>query len=175
MERRQIKLLRDANIAIGHQLQHTAVGFGRVFHDIQTANGIVDHVVVGQGGIYAVNVIARPSAKNGTVEIRDNDLRFLPGERDICIVDTVAKTSRLERELSVMLNHRIRIRSVIAVPGWQIHGQTSDDHLVVNENNLPMLWGWKDKADYLMDEDVQAIHEQLTSRCRRSGETRQES
>jgi hypothetical protein len=87
----------------------------------------------------------------------------------------VAKSSRLEHELSAMLNHRIKVRSVIAVPGWQVHGQASDDHLVVNENNLPMLRGWKDANDYLMDDDVDAIHEQLTSRCRKSGATRQET
>ena len=168
LARQQIKLLRDANIAIGHQLQRVAAGFGRVYHDVQTANGVVDHVIVGQSGIFAVNVFACRAPKDGSVAIQDNDLQLMPGERDISIVDTVAKTSRLERELGTLLDHKIRVRSVIAVPGWQVGGQTSEDHLVVNENNLPMLLGWKDKANYLMDDDVDAIHEQLTSRCRMS-------
>jgi hypothetical protein len=29
-----------------------------------------------------------------------------------------------------------------------------------------MLSGWKDKADYLMNEDVDALHNLLTSRCK---------
>jgi hypothetical protein len=170
LAKRQIRLLRDANIAIGHQLQRIATGFGRVYHDVQTANGVVDHVIVGQNGIYAINVFACRAPKDATVAIKDNDLQLLPGDRDISIVDTIAKTSRLERELGSLINNKIRVRSVIAVPGWQIGGQTSEDHLVVNESNLPMLLGWKDKADYLMDEDVIAIHEQLTLRCRVSGD-----
>lgn len=170
LARQQMKLLRDANIAIGHQLQRTAAGFGRVYHDVETANGVVDHVIVGQGGIYAVNVFACRTAKNGSVAIQNNDLQLLPGDRDISIVDTIAKTTRLERELSSMLDHRIKIRSVIAVPGWQVDGQTSEEHLVVNEKNLPMLLGWKDKTDYLMNEDVDAIHTQLTMRCRKASE-----
>ena len=137
-----MKLLRDANIAIGHQLQRTAAGFGRVYHDVETANGVVDHVIVGQGGIYAVNVFACRTVKNGSVAIQNNDLQLLPGDRDISIVDTTATTTRLERELSTLLDHRIKIRSVIAVPGWQVDGQSSEDHLVVNEKNLPMLLGW---------------------------------
>ena len=137
LERRQIKFLRDANIAVGHQLQHTAANFGRVYHDVETANGVVDHVIVGQTGIYAVNVIACRPSVDGTVEILGNDLVFSPGEREWSIVDIAAKTSRLELKLSELLSHPINIRSVIAVPGWQAHGQASDDHLVVNENNLP--------------------------------------
>jgi hypothetical protein len=168
--RHQIKLLRDANIAIGHQLQRVAAGFGCVYHDVETASGVVDHVIVGQSGIYAINVFACRAIKNGEVEIHDNDLQLLPGDKDICIVDAIAKTSRLERELGSLLEHRIKIRSVIAVPGWQVNGQKSEDHLVVNENNLPMLLGWKDRAEYLMNEDVDAIHAQLTSRCRMASE-----
>jgi hypothetical protein len=170
LARQQMKFLRDANIAIGHQLQRTAAGFGRVYHDVETANGVVDHVIVGQRGIYAVNVFACRSMKNGSVAIQNNDLQLLPGDRDISIVETIAKTSRLERELSMLLDHRIKIRSVIAVPGWQVDGQTSEEHLVVNEKNLPMLLGWKDKDDYLMNEDVDAIHAQLTLRCRKASE-----
>lgn len=166
LARYQIKMLRDANIAIGHQLQKTAAGFGRVFHDVQTANGIVDHVVVGQSGIYAINVFACRAAKNGAVLINGNDLQLLPGDKDISIVDTIAKTVRLEKELSALLDHRIKVRSVIAVPGWQVNGQDSEEHLVVNESNLPMLLGWKDQSEYLMNEDVDAIHAQLTLRCR---------
>jgi hypothetical protein len=172
--RHQIKLLRDSNIAIGHQLQRVAAGFGRVYHDVETANGIVDHVIVGQSGVYAINVFACRAIKNGEVAIQDNDLQLLPGDKDISIVETVAKTSRLERELGTLLKHRIKVRSVIAVPGWQVNEQTSEDHLVVNENNLPMLLGWKDKAHYLMNEDVDAIHEQLTSRCRLASEIPQQ-
>lgn len=170
LARRRIRLLRDANIAIGHQLQRLAASFGRVYHDVSTANGIVDHVIVSQSGVYAVNVIANRPSKSGSVEIQNNDLKFSPGDHGISIVDTIAKSVRLERELSGMLDHRIKVRSVIAVPGWHIGGQRSDAHLVVNEINLTMLRGWKDQADFLMNEDVDAIHELLTSRCRMSGE-----
>ena len=33
---RQVRFLRDANIAVGHSLQRIAVGHGRVFHDVVT-------------------------------------------------------------------------------------------------------------------------------------------
>jgi hypothetical protein len=78
-------------------------------------------------------------------------------------VSTSKKTAALEREFRRLLDHRVRVRSVIAVPGWEVHEQSSDEHLLVNDRSLPMLRGWKDQADYLMNEDVDALHEMLTA------------
>ena len=50
---------------------------------------------------------------------------------------------------------------MIAVPGWQVDEQTSEEHLILNDGSLPMLRGWKDQADYLMNEDVDALQTML--------------
>lgn len=165
LTRHRIRLLRDANIAIGHQLQRIAAGFGRVYHDVETSAGIIDHIIIGQNGAYAVNVFARRPAKNGNVQLDNNTLLFEPAGKIRSIVATAKKTAALEREFRRMLDHRVRVRSVIAVPGWQVTGQPSEEHLLVNDRSLPMLRGWKDQADYLMNEDVDALHKLLTSRC----------
>jgi hypothetical protein len=162
VERRQVRLLRDANIAVGHQLQRIATGFGRVYHDVETSAGIIDHVIVGQNGAYAVNVFARRPAKNGHVELDNNSLLYQPSGKTHTIVATAKRTAALERDFRRLLNHRVRVRSVIAVPGWEIHEQSSEEHLLVNDRSLPMLRGWKDQADYLMNEDVDALHQMLT-------------
>lgn len=164
--RRQVKLLRDANIAIGHQLQRMATGLGRAYHDVETSAGIIDHIIISHNGAYAINVVARPSARNGTVELRGSDLIFNPSGSSHSIVETGARIASLEREFRRLLDHRVRVRSVIAVPGWDIVEQNCDDTLLVNERNLPMLRGWKNKADYLMNEDVDALHKMLTSHCK---------
>ena len=169
--RRQVRLLRDANIAIGHQLHRIATGFGRVYHDVTTNAGIIDHVIIGQNGAYAVNVFARRPAKNGDIRLEKNSLVFNPSGSSHSIVATAKKTAALEREFRRLLDHRVRVRSVIAIPGWHINEQGSEEHLLVNDRSLPMLRGWRDQADYLMDEDVDALHELLTSRCRLLAET----
>lgn len=171
--RRQIKLLRDANIATGHQLQRIAAGFGRVYHDVETSAGMIDHVVVGQSGAYAVNVLARRPARGGDVSLDQNKVVFQPSGKSRSIVETAKKTAALEREFRRLLDHRVRVRSVIAVPGWQITQQSSEEHLLVNARSLPMLLGWKDQADYLMDEDVNALHDLLTTRCTLVAETKE--
>jgi len=161
INRHRIKLIRDANIAVGHQLQRVAAGFGRVFHDVETTAGIIDHVIVGQSGVYAISVFARRPARQGHVELDNNKLLFSPDGKTRSTVATSKKTAALEREFRRLLDHRVRVRSVIAIPGWEIHEQSSDEHLLVNDRSLPMLRGWKDQADYLMNEDVDALHEML--------------
>ena len=167
LARRQVKFVRDANVAIGHQLQSIASGANRVFHDIETSAGIVDHVLVGQSGIYAVNVVARRGGRKGSATLRDGHLAFSGSNAKIPVTDTTASTARLEKEMCRLLGHKIRVRSVIALPGWDIGEQLSERHLLVNERTIAMLRGWKDQSDYLMNEDVDALQKDLSLRCSR--------
>jgi hypothetical protein len=167
LARRQVKFVRDANVAVGHQLQSIATGANRVFHDVETSAGVVDHVLVGQTGIYAVNVVARRGARKGSAVLSGSDLKFADSDATIDVVEVTASTARLEKEISRLLGHKIRARSVIAIPGWDIGEQASEHHLLVNERTISMLRGWKDQSDYLMNEDVDALQKELTARCQR--------
>lgn len=164
--RHRVRLLRDANIAVGHQLHRIAAGIGRVYHDVETSAGTIDHLVIGPNGAYAINVVARRPARKGSVYLDGKQLVFEPGRHPESIVETAKRTAALEREFRRLLDHRVRVRSVLAVPGWQVNRQSGEDHLVVNDKSLSMLCGWKDQADYLMNEDVDALHRLLTTRCR---------
>jgi hypothetical protein len=174
-EWRQVRFLRDANIAVGHSLQRIAVGHGRVFHDVPTPAGVVDHVIVGPGGIYAINVVAHRAMRRESVQLADGELRFKPDDKTISIADIAAKTTRLEQEFRDILKNSVRVRSVIAVPGWHAESQSGNGCLIVNERTLPMFRGWRDEADYLLDEDVQTLQQHLTRTGRRSPIARRRS
>lgn len=161
-----IRFVRDANIAIGHQLQRIASSHGRAYHDVPTSAGIVDHVLVGQGGIYAINVVAKRHLKKASAQLRENHLLFSNTEKTISVIDRIAATKRLEKEFRKITGRKLRVRSVIAVPGWNIKDQSGNDHLLVNERTLPMISGWKDSSDNLLNEDVSALQQDLTNRCR---------
>jgi len=163
--RRRVRLRRDANIAVGHQLQRLAAGIGRTYHDVETPAGTLDHLTIGPNGAYAVTVFAFPAGRNCSVGLQNHELSFGAGGKICSLVTTNAKIASLEREFRRLLDHRVRIRSVIAVPGWEIESQNGEEHLLVNEKNLAMLSGWKDRADFLLNEDVEALHGLLTERC----------
>ena len=166
--RYRVSFVRDANIAIGHQLQQLSAGATRVYHDVETSAGVVDHVIVSQNGVYAINVVARRSHKRASARLVENSLEFSNGKADFSVVDIVAKSKRLQKEFRQLLGHKVRVRSVIALPGWEIGEQSSRDHLLVNERNIAMLSGWKDNSDHLMNEDADLLHQELRARCQRA-------
>lgn len=165
LARHQVKFVRDANIAIGHELQQLSAGSTRVFHDVATSAGIVDHVIISQNGLYAVNVIAARSPKRAHARLEGNSIRYSNGRADQSIVDIAAKTKRLQKEFRQLLGHKLRVRSVIAIPGWDIDEQPNGEHLLVNEWNIAMLSGWRDSSDHLLNEDVDTLNQELTARC----------
>ncbi len=167
ISRYQISFVRDANIAVGHQLQQLSAGGARVFHDVETAAGVIDHVIIGQKGLYAINVVARRSPKRAHASLGSNSIQFSNATLEFPIVDLASKASRLQREFRKLLDHKVRVRSVIAVPGWEIDQQTNDEHLLVNERTIAMLSGWNDNSDHLMNEDVEILQNELVSRCAR--------
>lgn len=168
LARREIRFLRDANIAIGHQLQQVSNGIARVFHDVKTSAGTVDHVVIGQTGMYAIHVVAKRAGSANRVRLDENSLHFSNSEETQLVVDIAARTSRLEKEFHEVLGHSVRVRSVIAIPGWEIDEQANPKHLLVNERNIAMLSGWKHDSDHLMNEEVDLLSEALTAKCLRS-------
>lgn len=165
--KRRIAFVRDANMATGHALQKLTSNQNRVFHDVPCSAGVIDNVIVGLHGIYAVSVIARKPGKDNRVRLRGDELSFAPGNRTMSISRSGTKSGRLAKEIRKLVKHDVRVRSVVAVPGWEIESQVSDEYLVVNERNLAMLSGWKDQKDYLMDEDVESVQKMLTERCTR--------
>ncbi len=167
LARHQLKFLRDANVAVGHQLQQMSVQGTRTFHDIKTSAGIVDHVIIGRSGLYAINVIARRSNKRGHARLIDNAIEYSNSKFEHSIVDVAAKTARLQKEFRELLGHKVRVRSVIAIPGWDIGEQPNEEQLLVNERTITMLSGWNDSTDHLMNEDVDALQQELRSRCAR--------
>lgn len=167
LEWRRVCFVRDANVAIGHQLQRIAAGHGRAYHDVKTPAGIIDHVMIGTSGVYAVNVIARRHLKQGAVMLKGNHVVFSQGAQPEAIVDIAARCKQLQKQFRNETGSDIRVRSVIAVPGWDIARQNGEEHLVVNERTLPMITGWRNRSDHLLNEDVDSLQDYLTRLCRR--------
>ena len=170
--KRRLAFMRDANMATGHALQKLTGNRNRVFHDVPCGRGVIDNVVVGLHGIYAISVIARKPGKDNRVRLRGDELSFAPGHVAMSVSRSGTKSGRLANQIRKLLKHDVRVRSVVVVPGWEIESQVSDEYLVVNERNLAMLSGWKDQRDFLMNEDVDIVQNMLTERCTRFSRSR---
>ena len=166
--RRRTEFVRDATIAAGHGLQKLTANSNRVFHDVCCGAAVIDNVIVGLHGVYAVHVVARRAGKNNRVSLEGDILSFAPGNHTQSLAEFGQRTKQLAREFRKVLNKEVHVRCVVAVPGWEIESQASENHLIVNERNLAMLRGWKDQNDYLMNEEVEKLQNLLTERCTRA-------
>lgn len=165
--RSRMAFKRTANIAVGHALQRIASRGYNIYHDVRVGSHVIDNVVIGAKGAYAVNVFVldKKRNKNGTVRLHDSSLVFGNAKTSGPVGISVNRSSGLSKELSKVIGHPVRVRSVIAVPGWNVAATDTDTHLVVNEKTVVMLTGWTDPDTYLMDDDVTQIHDHLSARC----------
>jgi NADH:ubiquinone oxidoreductase subunit 3 (subunit A) len=165
--RSRLNYRRSANMAVGHSLQRISSKGYAIFHEVRAGNHIIDNVVVGAKGAYAVNVFVLDKArgKDATARFNDSSLIFGNAKTTQPVSVSVNRVGSLGKELSKVVGHSIRVRSVIAVPGWNVASTGTDRHLLVNEKTVVMLTGWTDPETYLMDEDVDKIQEYLTGRC----------
>lgn len=163
--RRRLEFVRDAAIATGQGLQRLGGSLNRVFHEVPCGDSVLDSVIAGLHGIYAVHVVARRPGRHNRLRVKGDRLLFAPGRYSIPMTAFTEQSELFARQLKKTLKLPVRVRTVIAVPGWEIEEQSADTCLVVNERNLVMLQGWKDSEDYLMHEDVERLHELLAERC----------
>jgi hypothetical protein len=165
LKKRRLAFVRDANMATGHALQKLNANQNRLFHDVPCGAGVIDNVVVGRHGIYAINVIARKPGKDNTVSLRGDKLTFAPGNLSMSVARIGVKAEQFAKAIGKLLKHTVRVRCVIVIPGWEVESQTSEAYLAVNERNITMLTGWKDPKDFLMNEEVDVVQKHLTQRC----------
>ncbi len=158
------RFLRDANMAIGHQLQQQVTRRGCVYHEVEVGRGTIDHVLVGLDGIYAVHVIARRCERDDVANLTTEDLTL--GVETIQLAGITKSVQRLSRIFSNLSSRDIQVHSVIAIPGWRIGEQQRDTHLLVNEHTLPQLSEWKRAPGQLRHEDVATIQRFLGQRGR---------
>jgi hypothetical protein len=168
--RHRQRLRIDANLAIAQSLHKLSGNRNRTFHDVQTAYGALDHVVAGLHGVYAVSVIARQTSRRSDKQLHvDGETITFGGRGSAVAMPSLQKrVLQFSRDCSKLLQQDIQVRHVIAVPGWEVAAQANDRLLIANERNVAMLTGWKDERAYLMDEDVDALHQYLDQRCSRT-------
>ena len=165
---REVRYTRDAVTAIGHELQRIGPDSGRAYHDVPTAGGTIDHVLIGRRGVYAINVIAIRAPKGGQARLRDGQVQFSTGVPAIHTARFVKANRQLEKQLSKQAGRNIQVRSVVAVPGWNVQSQEDANHLLATERTLPMIRGWQTAEDHLMNEEAAELQALLTQRCRRN-------
>ncbi|MBK6582033.1 MAG: NERD domain-containing protein [Gammaproteobacteria bacterium] len=164
--RRKILQAVDAELVVAQELEVLRASGCRLFHDLQCGEFNIDHVVVGPGGIFAVETKSRLKPEMGggregvTVTYDGKALKF-PGWTETKPLQQAERQARwLAQKLSKATGEPITVRGVLALPGWYVQRAAKGDVTVIN----PKKPEWMSKPtgiSRLEDAQVQRIAYQL--------------
>jgi hypothetical protein len=161
--------------AVGEELNRLQSDGWTIFHDVPFAENPgagpfnVDHVVVGRGGLYAIETKARRKrrAKDGHEAVFDGRLVQFPWGGDFLGPDNARfRAKALASWLSKALGRDIPVTPVLVLPGWFVRRTGASDLRVVGGGELHGVFRGENERPQFDEATVRAIAALLDERCR---------
>lgn len=178
---KHIQLRRDHYLgflgerAVGEELNQLLAKGWSVFHDVEFHDNPgarpfnVDHVVVGTGGLFAIETkTRRKRIDKGGHEVIFNGQRLIYpwGEEDWGIKNARERAKHLGDWLSKELATPIFANPVLVLPGWMVHRKSASDLRVVSDGEVPKIFAGEESNRRIEPHTVQAIKALLEQKCR---------
>ena len=165
-----LRLGLDAEIAAGQELNQLMLDGCPVFHDFPAENFNIDHVVIGPGGVYAVETKGRAKPDKGRGKIDANvifdgkKLQF-PGWFETKPLEQAKRQADwLSKWLSSAVGSPIKAQGVLILPGWFVERKGAGQVMVISGKEAYHLK--KSGRNTLVPEMIQRITHQVEQRCR---------
>lgn len=162
----------DAELAVGQELNHLMLHGCRVYHDFPAENFNIDHVVIGPGGIYAVETKgrAKPDKGRGSVDatvIYDGQILRFPDWQETAPLEQARRQADwLQKWVRSAVGESVAVRPALALPGWFIERTKPGNVLLFNGKSPTFLSRPMDKNEPLPAQLIQRISHQFEQRCR---------
>jgi len=161
----------DGERATGEELNQLMKHGYRVYHDMQAGKFNIDHVVIGPGGVFAVETKYRSkkegSGLNGATVFRNNDmLRFPDDKLNLNAIPQARAQARwLEEFLTKSVGKHISVQAIVTLPGWKVEkGPHDGSVLVINPKNPDNFF--LSRPAIPDDQMIQQVAYQVEQRCR---------
>jgi hypothetical protein len=170
--RRNFYLGLDAELAVGQELNHLMLLGCRVFHDFPAENFNIDHVIVGPGGVFAVETKgrAKPDKGRGSVDatvIYDGQILRFPYWHEKAPLEQAKRQAEwLQKWLSSAIGEAVSVRPALALPGWFIERTKPGNVLIFNGKSPNFLAKPQSPTGMPTPDMMQRIAHQLEQRCR---------
>lgn len=169
--RNNLQLGLEAELAVGQELNQLMLHGCRVFHDFPAEDFNIDHIVVGPGGVFAVETKGRAKPDKGrssydaTVVFDGSILRF----PDWCEVEPLKQARRqaewLQGWLGSAVGCVVEVKAALAIPGWFVE-RTKKSDVIVFSGKAPNFLAKRQLGAGLSEEMITRISHQIEARCR---------
>ena len=169
--RQSYRLGYEGEIAVGQELNQLMRDGYYVYHDFPADKFNIDHIIVGASGIFAVETKARskPTSKDRKADAKVKyDGKFLrfPNGTDIESLEQARRQAEwLSKWLRSAVGEAVRVRPVVALPGWFVERVASGGIRVINPKNFRSIAKPKD-GNILSEKMISRVVHQLEQKCR---------
>jgi hypothetical protein len=169
--RRSYQLGYEGEIAVGQELNQLMRDGYYVYHDFPAEKFNIDHIVVGTPGVFTVETKARskPTSKDrradAKVKYDGNCLKFPKGTDIESIQQAKRQAEWLSKWLRSAVGEAVKVRPVVALPGWFVERVASGGIPVINPKNFRSIAKPKNGSN-LSDQMISRIVHQLERKCR---------
>ena len=148
---------RRGELVVGQALERLRADGYDVLHDIPGEGHNIDHVLIGPGGVFAIETKTWSKPKGDSRVVFDGKTVTAAGQApDRGPVDQVlAARDELQRIIYDRTGLKVDVRPVILYPGWFTESSRQSEVWVLNENAFPQ-WVAKD-ASRLSDAEIHQI------------------
>jgi hypothetical protein len=167
--RHKLNSLRDDHLIVADHLNVARARGNHVFHSIPMREGVIDHVVIGSKGIFAIQIIHPPSKKFTSVRPEGDMLVYSPHDPEKGYKKLTQYTrpiAFLKKRLSETLGHNVQVTPVIVVTDCEIESSPGKACLLTTPGRCIMFVGWNNPDAHIMKDEVTAVSKWLISRCR---------
>ena len=163
---RKLQQGRDGERIVGAMLEELRKDGYRVLHDVPDAKNQsfnIDHVVIGPGGVFAIETktFSKVGTPNEKIRFEKGEL-IIPGigrgTRVGKIIDQVQANARfIHKHLAETTGHKVQVQPVVIFPGWYVNEPRSTERSqlpawVLNENRISAWIG--NSPSRLSQEDI---------------------
>lgn len=153
--RRRLVQAVEAEFATAQHLEILKAKGCKIFHDIQAKNFNIDHVLVSPGGVFAIETKSRLKPDSGNrkddchVEFDGNVLKFPGWVEKKPLEQAQAQARWLQDRLTRSTGEPVKVKPVLALPGWFVDRKGRSDVAVMNPRNNE--WMAKSNSDNSLD------------------------
>ncbi len=165
-QRHNEQLGLDCERAVGQELNQLMLDGYRVFHDFPADGFNIDHIVVGESGVFAVETKGRGKPVKGNVNIvyDGEGLQFHTHYEKEPLAQARRQAGWLAKWLTSAVGVQVSTRPVLVFPGWYIE-RKKPGLLIYNGKNPQAVYKIPGEIS-LSVEMIQRIAHQLDQRCR---------
>lgn len=160
----------DCERAVGEELNQLLLDGCRVYHDFQADKFNIDHIVIGENGVFAIETKgrAKPDRGRGQEDVKvvydGQTLQFPTWREQEPLEQAKRQAAWLSSWLTKAVGEHIAVKPALALPGWFVE-RKKPDFLIFSGKNPQFITKIKTVTP-LTPELIQRVAHQIEQQCR---------